>query len=100
MSQAPARRPAPTARRVGRAERARGRPSAHVTAPWAPLQPIPSELPPVPRFTTDLLPTALAPWVTDIAERAQCPMDFVAIGAVVAAAAVIGRQIAIRPKRT
>ena len=82
-----------------KAGRRRERPSGRVTAPWSPLQPIPSELPPVPPFTTDLLPTALAPWVTDIAERAQCPVDFVAIGAVVAAAAVIGRQVAIRPKR-
>jgi putative DNA primase/helicase len=46
-----------------------------------------------------MLPSALAPWVQDIAERAQCAPDFVAVGAVVAAAAVIGRQVAIRPKR-
>src|SRR5216684_4331365 len=39
------------------------------------------------------------PWVADIADRIQCPPDFVAVGAMVAAAAVIGRQIAIRPKR-
>src|SRR6266700_4301045 len=44
-------------------------------------------------------PPALAPWVADIAERAQCPPDFVTVGALVAAAAVIGRQVAIRPKR-
>src|SRR5713226_7446616 len=39
------------------------------------------------------------PWVADIADRVQCPPDFVAVGAMVAAAAVIGRQIALRPKR-
>src|SRR5712664_4234588 len=39
------------------------------------------------------------PWVADIADRVQCPPDFVAVGVMVAAAAVIGRQIAIRPKR-
>ncbi len=70
-----------------------------VTAPWPAPQPIPSGLPPVPAFDGRFLPGALAPWVTDIAERAQCPPDFVAVGALVAAAAVIGRQIAIRPKR-
>ncbi|HEX9202387.1 MAG TPA: YfjI family protein, partial [Vicinamibacteria bacterium] len=46
-----------------------------------------------------MAPPALASWVADIAERAQCPPDFVAVGALVAAAAVIGRQVAIRPKR-
>src|SRR6266536_2641551 len=68
-------------------------------APWPPLQPIPSGLPSVPAFVGRMLPSALAPWVQDIAERAQCPPDFVAVGTVVAAAAVIGRQVAIRPKR-
>src|SRR6266849_328051 len=70
-----------------------------VTAPWPAPQSIPSGLPPVPAFDGRLLPPALAPWVADIAERAQCPPDFVAVGALVAAAAVIGRQVAIRPKR-
>src|SRR5262249_37752517 len=46
-----------------------------------------------------LLPGALAPWVADVAERVQCPPDFVAVGVLVAAAAVIGRKLAIRPKR-
>ena len=68
-------------------------------APWPAPQPIASGLPPVPAFDAHLLPSALAPWVADIAERAQCPPDFVAVGALVAAAAVIGRQVAIRPKR-
>src|SRR5712691_471409 len=70
-----------------------------VAAPWPGPQAIPSGLPPVPAFDGRLVPPALAPWVADIAERAQCPPDFVAVGALVAAAAVIGRQVAIRPKR-
>jgi len=45
------------------------------------------------------LPAALAPWVADVADRVQCPPDFVAVGVMVAAAAVIGRQVSIRPKR-
>jgi putative DNA primase/helicase len=53
----------------------------------------------VPPFSLALLPAALAPWVADIADRVQCPPDFVAVGVMVAAAAVIGRQVAIRPKR-
>src|SRR2546425_1214256 len=50
-------------------------------------------------FPAALLPGALAPWVADVAERVQCPPDFVAVGVLVAAAAVIGRKVAIRPKR-
>ncbi|NLZ17217.1 MAG: DUF3987 domain-containing protein [Desulfobulbaceae bacterium] len=46
----------------------------------------------------ELLPDNLAPWVKDIAERMQCPMDFVAVGAMVNLAAVIGRKVGIRPK--
>jgi putative DNA primase/helicase len=53
----------------------------------------------VPPFSLALLPASFAPWVADIADRVQCPPDFVAVGVMVAAAAVIGRQIAIRPKR-
>src|SRR5258708_39584537 len=68
-------------------------------APWPDRTPVPPGRPPVPPFSLDLLPAALAPWVADIADRVQCPPDFVAVGVMVAAAAVIGRQIAIRPKR-
>jgi putative DNA primase/helicase len=60
---------------------------------------VPQGRPPVPPFSLALLPAALAPWVADIADRVQCPPDFVAVGVMLAAAAVIGRQLAIRPKR-
>ena len=68
-------------------------------APWPDPQPVLQGRPPVPPFRLALLPVSLAPWVADIADRVQCPPDFVAVGVLVAAAAVIGRQIAIRPKR-
>jgi len=99
VSRVTTRSQARTARPAGKVERRRERAPAPVTASWPAPQPIPSELPAVPGFATELLPSALVPWITDIAERAQCPVDFVAVGAVVAAAAVIGRQVAIRPKR-
>ena len=48
---------------------------------WPPPQSIPTALPPVPPFEIErLLPWALAPWVHDVAERAQCPQDLVADG--------------------
>lgn len=56
-------------------------------------------LPEVPAFEPGLLPAAFRPWLMDVAERIQCPPDFPAVGALVALAAVVGRQVAIRPKR-
>src|SRR5215510_3654890 len=86
--------------RIGR--RHGHRPRATATArfgSWPKPQSVPGGRPPVPPFNAALLPEALAPWVADVAERVQCPPDFVAVGVLVAAAAVIGRKVAIRPKR-
>ncbi len=58
----------------------------------------PSNLLPVPAFDADLLPDALRPWVADIADRMQCPLDFPAVGAMIVLAAVVGRKVGIRPK--
>ena len=68
-------------------------------ARWPEPQPMRRGRPPVPALHGALLPGALAPWIADVAERVQCPPDFVAVGVLVAAAAVIGRKLAIRPKR-
>jgi len=59
----------------------------------------PARLLPVPVFDADLLPETLRPWAEDIAARMQCPLDFVAVAAMVTVAAVVGRRIGIRPKR-
>lgn len=61
-------------------------------------EPLPEGLPAVPALDLDLLPAALRPWVTDIAERIQCPADYPAVGAMVALSAVVGRQVGIRPR--
>ncbi|MFQ5736778.1 MAG: YfjI family protein, partial [Thermodesulfobacteriota bacterium] len=60
--------------------------------------PLPDELTPVATFDLDLLPEAIRPWVEDIAERLQCPPDYVAAGAMTSLAAVLGRKIGIRPQ--
>jgi putative DNA primase/helicase len=70
-----------------------------VPEPWGEPQPIPSALLPVKPFDVALLPATLAPWVADIAERMQCPADFPAVGAMVAASSVIGRKAVIAPQR-
>ena len=66
---------------------------------WPDPLPLPAGLPPVPAFDYGLLPTPFQAWVTDIAERMQCPVDYLAVTAMVAAATLIGRKVVIRPKR-
>lgn len=65
---------------------------------WPEPNPLPSSLPPVEAFDPNLLPETLRPWLEDIAERIQCPIDFPAVGAMVALSALVGRKIGIRPK--
>jgi hypothetical protein len=66
---------------------------------WPAPQPIPDGLAPVAPFDMAFLPESIATWVADIAERMQCAPDFVAIPAMVALGAVLGRKVAIRPQR-
>lgn len=61
--------------------------------------PLGNDLPPVPRFPLEILPRAFRPWVTDAAERMQCPPEFIAVPVMAAAGASIGRRCAIHPKR-
>jgi hypothetical protein len=60
---------------------------------------LPDPLPKVEPFDMRFLPEALQGWIHDIAERMQCPVDFPAVAAMVAIAAVVGRKVGIRPKR-
>lgn len=65
---------------------------------WPDPQALPSGLLPVAAFDVEMVPASIGPWVMDIAERMQCPPDFVAASAVVALAAVLGRKVAVRPQ--
>lgn len=60
-------------------------------------RPLPGDLPEVPPMDEATLPESLRPWIMDVADRISCPPDFVGVGAMVALAAVVGRQIGIRP---
>lgn len=66
---------------------------------WAEPEALPEGLPTVPLFNERLLPDSLRPWLSDVAERTQCPPEFAAVGAMVALGAIVGRGCAIRPKR-
>ena len=64
---------------------------------WPEPQAIPDDLAAVKPLDPSLLPATLRPWVVDIAERMQCPIEFPAVSAMVALAGMVGRRAAIRP---
>jgi putative DNA primase/helicase len=66
---------------------------------WPEPEPLPGGLPAVEPFPLDLLPAELRPWIEDAADRSQAPVDYLAVGAMVALGSLLGRQIAFRPKR-
>lgn len=66
---------------------------------WPEPEEITSELLPVEALPAEIIPGAFRPWLVDIARRMQCPLDFVAVGALVVSAAVIGAGCAMRPKQ-
>lgn len=63
------------------------------------FQPLPEPLAAVPTFDLGLLPNSIRPWVEDHADALQCPPEYVAVGAMVALAGTIGRQVAIQVKQ-
>lgn len=65
---------------------------------WPEPMPIPDGLPPVAAMDPALLPGAIRSFAVDIAERMQCPLDFIGTSLMVAVGSVIGRQVAIRPQ--
>lgn len=66
---------------------------------WPEPQPLPDSLPPVPPLDPDLLPERFRPWLTDVAERMNCPLDYLGAPAMVTLSAVVGRQVGIRPQQ-
>jgi hypothetical protein len=62
-------------------------------------RPIAVALHPVPPMDERLIPRPFGAWIKDIAERASCPLDLPAVSALVSLGAVVGRKLAIRPKR-
>lgn len=84
--------------RARRYEGAGGIPAAN-DGDWPEPEEVANTLPPVPSFNLELVPPALRDWLGDIAERMQCPVEYLAVGALVAAGAVIGNRIGVQPKR-
>lgn len=63
-----------------------------------PPQSLDPTLAPVARFDPGLLPEALRERVEDVAERMQCPPDFVAVALMVTAGSALGRKLTLRPR--
>jgi hypothetical protein len=67
-------------------------------AEWPDPAPMQAELPPVQRFDEDLIPVSFRPFVRDVAERMQVPLDYPGIVAVLALAGAVNRRAIIQPK--
>lgn len=65
---------------------------------WPEPLPLTTTEPEVQLLSPDLLPERLRDWLVDISERMQCPLEYPAIGAIVAASSLVGRKVGIRPK--
>jgi len=66
---------------------------------WSAPKDLPGGLHPVPSMHEDMVPEPLRPWLVDITDRMQCPLEFPTIGAVVSLSSLVGRRVGIRPKR-
>lgn len=66
---------------------------------WPEPETIKHSLLPVLPLNTRIIPEPYREWVMDVAERMQCPVDFVAVAAIVVTASIIGAGCAVRPKQ-
>jgi hypothetical protein len=66
---------------------------------WPEPEELKATLPPVMPFDLLLLPKVFRDWVSDIADRMQCPIEFLAVGAMVASGAAVGNRAGVQPKQ-
>jgi putative DNA primase/helicase len=66
---------------------------------WQEPEDLPAEMPIVPSLPDDMIPAPLRPWLTDIATRMQVPLEFPTVPAIIGLGTVVGRRLAIYPKR-
>ncbi len=62
-------------------------------------RPITAKLAPVPAIDPCMIPEVFRPWLQDIADRGCFPFEYVAATLLVVLGGLIGRKLAIRPKR-
>ena len=61
-------------------------------------QKLPPELLPVPKLDPDSLPLVIRDAAIDLADRLQCPIDYLVVSMLAAAGSVVGNQIGIFPR--
>lgn len=66
---------------------------------WRQPDAIKKTLPDVVPLSASMLPESMRAWIVDEATRMNCPIDFVAIPALVLAGSLIGNRCNIRPKK-
>lgn len=66
---------------------------------WPDPEPVKIEMLPVMELPPEIIPEPIRPWLEDISNRMQCPIDFVFAGAMVILGSVIGAGCGIRPKQ-
>lgn len=74
-------------------------PFAETSPPLLDPQPIAAALPGVEQLLPGMLPPVVGKYVFDVSDRTQCPPDFVAVGALVGCATLIGNRVRILPKQ-
>jgi len=65
---------------------------------WNDPEPLPSELLPVQSFNPEILPDVFRDYVLDVADRMQCPIEFVAVSLMTTFGGVVGKRCSIYPK--
>ncbi len=88
----------PNGKLPSREHREKAKTDAVAKFPDEPI-PLPEDVSPAPELNENLIPAEWREWLTDISERMQCPLDYPVVAAIVAASALIGNKIRIRPKR-
>jgi hypothetical protein len=68
-------------------------------ADWPEPTQLPSGLLKVPALNPLMLPDKLAPWLEDIGDRMQVPLDFLGMPAMAVYGSAIGCKVCLRPKR-
>jgi hypothetical protein len=74
-------------------------PALPIKPEWPDPEPIQNILLPVEALRPCIIPEAYHDWIIDIAERMQCPPDFIATAAIVVTASIIGAGCGIKPKQ-
>ncbi|MVM31176.1 DUF3987 domain-containing protein [Spirosoma sp. HMF4905] len=65
---------------------------------WPSPQPITTNLLPVLQLESEMIPEPLRPWLTDIAYRMKCPLDYVVVASINMFSSLIGTRLTIQPK--